>query len=74
MFDGYKNNKNSHSRRFCKTGALKNFATFKGKDQWRSFFFSIVAGWRPATFLKKASVTGVSALFVQNNFEQQLLK
>ena len=39
---------------FCKKGVLRNFAKFKGKHPCQRLFFNKVAGFRPATLLKKS--------------------
>ena len=38
---------------FCKKGVLKNFAKLTGEHLSVSLFVNKVAGWRPATLLKK---------------------
>ena len=38
---------------FCTKGVLRNFAKFTGKHLCQSLFFNKVAGFRPATLLKK---------------------
>ena len=38
---------------FCKKDVLKNFAKFTGKHRCQSLFSNKVAGFRPATLLKK---------------------
>ena len=38
---------------FWKKGVLRNFAKFTGKQLRQSLFFNKVAGFRPATLLKK---------------------
>ena len=45
--------RSSHRRHSVKEGVLGNFAKFTGKHLCQSFFFSKVAGLRPATLLKK---------------------
>ena len=45
--------KSSHLKVFCKKCVSKNFAKFTGKHMSWSLFFNKVAGFRPATFLKK---------------------
>ena len=51
--------RSSHPEVFCKKDVLKNFAKFTGKHLRQSLFFNKVAGLRPATLLKRDSVTGV---------------
>ena len=38
---------------FCKKSVLRNFIKFTGKHLCQSLFFNKVAGFRPATLLKK---------------------
>ena len=38
---------------FCKKGVLRNFTKFTGKHLRQSLFFNKVAGFSPATLLKK---------------------
>ena len=38
---------------FCRKGVLRNFLKFTGKDLCQSLFFNKVAGFGPATLLKK---------------------
>ena len=44
---------NSHSQMFSKTGALKNFAIFTGKDLCWSLFLIKFQDWRPTFLFKK---------------------
>ena len=45
--------RSSRPQVFCKKGVLRNFAKFTVKRFCQNFFFSNVAGLRPATLLKK---------------------
>ena len=47
--------RSSHRRCSVKKGVLKNFANFTGKHPCWSLFFNEVAGFQPASFLKKDS-------------------
>ena len=54
---------------FCKKGVLKNFAKFTGKHLCQSFFFNKVTNLRPATILKKETLTQVSCCEFCKNFK-----
>ena len=45
--------RNSRPKKFCKKGAVKNFANFTGKHLCLSLFLNKVVGPRPATLLRK---------------------
>ena len=51
--------RSSHQRCSMKKGVLRNFTKFTGKHLCQTLFFSKVAGFRPATFLKRGSGTSV---------------
>ena len=51
--------------------ALKNFAKFTRKHLCQSLFFNKVAGWKPATLLKKDFGIGVF-LWILRNFLEHL--
>ena len=49
--------KNPHRRYSVKKGVLRNFAKFTGKHLHQSLFFNKATDPRPATLLKKESLT-----------------
>ena len=51
---GYLICRSSHPRCSVKKGVLKHFAKFTGKHLCQRLFFNKVAGFRPATLLKKS--------------------
>ena len=51
--------RSSHQKFPVRKGVLRNFAKFKGKHLYQSFFFNKVAGLRPATLFKKETLAQV---------------
>ena len=51
--------RSSRPELFCKKVVLRNFAKFTGKHLCQSLFFNKVSGLRPATLLKKETLTQV---------------
>ena len=49
----YGDHRNSHQRCSVKTGVVRDFTKFTGKQLCQSIFFNKVADLRPATLLKK---------------------
>ena len=49
----------NHPKVFCKKGAVKNFAKFRGKQQSRSLFFNKIESLRLATLSKKETAIKV---------------
>ena len=51
--------RSSHQEVFCKKGVYKNLAKFTGKHLCQNLFFNKSDGVRPATLLKKRTLTQV---------------
>ena len=66
--------RSSHQRCSVKKCVLRNFAKLKGKHLCQSLFFNKVAGFRPATLLKKRILRGCFpvnfAKFLRTPFSQ----
>ena len=56
--EGMINNRSSRSQLFFKISVPKNLSKFTGKHLCRSLFSDKVSDLRPATLLKRVSVTG----------------
>ena len=72
----------SHQRCSIMKGVLRNFAKFTGKHLCQNLIFNKVAGLRPATLLKKETLTQalscdfakfLRTTFLQNTSKQLLL-
>ena len=60
--------RSNRSEVFCKKGVLKNFAKLTGEHLSVSLFVNKVAGWRPATLLKRDCNRCFAENFANNSF------
>ena len=81
--EGMINNRSSRSQLFFKISVPKTLSKFTGKHLCRSLFSDKVSDWRPATLLKRVSVTGcfpvnfakvLTSPFLQNTSGSLLFK
>ena len=70
-FNPFQSYRSSPSRMFFKIGVLKNFPIFIGKHLCCSLFLNKLQTFRPVTFLRRDSSTGIF-LTIMLNFQEQL--